>query len=197
MFAQPQFWAQKTTCSHNIQLSDGQSLEVELQIVGHPAIRDRRRGGVHRSCAAKLLHSAMVAAVAVNKLQRFSLSATHALVGEQIGKSSPMAKMIESKTASGKMTLHRNTASASLQQCLEEIRAEPPGCNWFLVAPLGSAGAKPVVVGAGLGSIDEMRFHLEDDQVLYGLLRLGFGKGMLRRDKYCYFEWSGPKVASM
>lgn len=39
-----------------------------------------------------------------------------------------------------------------------------------------------------------MKKHLAEDQVYFGLLRMGFGAGRFRRTKWIYLVWSGPKV---
>lgn len=36
-----------------------------------------------------------------------------------------------------------------------------------------------------------MRKWLKDDQVLFGLLRMGFGSGTFRRTKWLFLHWSG------
>ena len=40
-------------------------------------------------------------------------------------------------------------------------------------------------------SVNEMRDWLKEDQMYYGLLRLGFGTGKFRRTKWIAVWWSG------
>jgi len=75
--------------------------------------------------------------------------------------------------------------------------AEPMGAwNWafFLADP-----SNLNVVGGGIGSLDEMRacYAKRDKDVLFGLLRLGFGEGRLRRTKYVFIHATGEKVAAV
>lgn len=52
------------------------------------------------------------------------------------------------------------------------------------------------LVAGGSGSIDEMRDCMEqnDKEVMFGLLRIGFGVGRLRRTKYVFVQAIGPGV---
>ncbi|CAE7191393.1 unnamed protein product [Symbiodinium pilosum] len=52
------------------------------------------------------------------------------------------------------------------------------------------------IVGGGTGSLDEMKACYEEhsSDVLFGLLRLGFGEGRLRRTKYVFIHANGEKV---
>lgn len=66
--------------------------------------------------------------------------------------------------------------------------------NWVLVFP--DADALPLV-GCGLGSVDEMRSCVEahGDAVMFGMLRMSFGQGRLRRTKFIFVQASGANVS--
>ena len=49
-------------------------------------------------------------------------------------------------------------------------------------------------VNAGSLSLPEMKNWLKDDQVLFGLVRMGFGCGRFRRIKWIFICWSGSGV---
>jgi hypothetical protein len=92
--------------------------------------------------------------------------------------------------------------------------------NWLLIEP---DAATPTIFNAGSGSIPEMRTFLPEDkvspwaatrmhcgaasyrdiskrahvtlsrQVLFGLVRAGFGSGAFKRVKWVFVHWTGPK----
>jgi len=72
--------------------------------------------------------------------------------------------------------------------------AEPLGpWNWVLMKP------DPVqfqLVAGGAGSVDEMCEHLSNHStdVLFGLLRMGFGVARLRRTKHVFIHFVGPNA---
>ena len=77
-------------------------------------------------------------------------------------------------------------------EALKQVRSETGSLNWLLAEP---NAAKPTIVNAGSGSIPEMRGHLPDDKVLYGLVRAGFGSGKFKRVKWVFLHWNGPAVS--
>lgn len=79
----------------------------------------------------------------------------------------------------------------NFQEALAQVRSEHGSLNWVLAEP---NAATPTLVNAGSGSIPEMREFLAEDQVLYGLVRAGFGAGTFKRVKYLFWHWTGPKV---
>ena len=71
----------------------------------------------------------------------------------------------------------------------------PPGpFNWMLVR---HDPAHPELHNAGGGGVEEFCQYLDDDKVLYGLLRMGFGRGTFRRTKLIFIHWSGPAVSAV
>jgi len=72
--------------------------------------------------------------------------------------------------------------------------AKPLGpWNWALFGP--DPVALPIIGGGG-GSVDEMRGCIEahEKDVMFGLLRMGFGEGKLRRTKYIFIHACGSKA---
>jgi len=66
--------------------------------------------------------------------------------------------------------------------------------NWVFLRP----DAKSLeLVDGGADSVDGMRQSalVHDDAVLFGLLRMGFGEGRLRRTKYVFVQANGKKVS--
>lgn len=75
--------------------------------------------------------------------------------------------------------------------------AEPTGpWNWVF---LGPDPKNLQLVDGGLGSVDQMRESLNEheDTVLFGLLRLGFGVGRLRRNKWVFVHGVGAKAGAV
>lgn len=95
-----------------------------------------------------------------------------------------------------KLPGHKSTSLfASGRDALKAV-AEPLGAwNWVF---LGSdPDALPLVAG-GAGSVDEMRESMieHEKDVLFGLLRMGFGVGRLRRTKHVFVQAIGAKVSA-
>eukprot|EP00854_Cymbomonas_tetramitiformis_P004768 gene4768-5830_t len=73
-------------------------------------------------------------------------------------------------------------------EALQMVRADLGPFNWFLVTP---DPKHPELINAGSGSVNEMCEYLEDDQVYFGMIRMGFGTGQFRRSKWIFLHWSG------
>jgi|Transcript_49521 hypothetical protein len=68
--------------------------------------------------------------------------------------------------------------------------------NWLLLRP--DPDNLTHVVG-GMGSVDEMRECLADreEDIFFGVLRLGFGVGRLRRTKFMFIRFTGCKARAI
>ncbi|KAK3284944.1 hypothetical protein CYMTET_7430 [Cymbomonas tetramitiformis] len=77
-------------------------------------------------------------------------------------------------------------------EALQMVRADLGPFNWFLVTP---DPKHPELINAGSGSVNEMCEYLEDDQVYFGMIRMGFGTGQFRRSKWIFLHWSGEDVS--
>eukprot|EP01012_Entosiphon_sulcatum_P027614 TRINITY_DN33291_c0_g1_i1.p1 TRINITY_DN33291_c0_g1~~TRINITY_DN33291_c0_g1_i1.p1 ORF type:complete len:364 (+),score=77.61 TRINITY_DN33291_c0_g1_i1:38-1093(+) len=77
-----------------------------------------------------------------------------------------------------------------VEKVLQAIR-EPTGpFNWALFHP----GVPLKLVNAGSLSLPEMQEYIPEDNVLYGILRMGFGLGQFRRTKWVFIHWVGAKT---
>eukprot|EP00439_Symbiodinium_sp_Y106_P020551 s2168_g2.t1 len=102
----------------------------------------------------------------------------------------------EQKSGGAVVEIGAYQASASLYNGRDALKAvgEPMGAwNWVFFQ------ADPVnlkVVGGGIGSLEEMKscYESHPTDVLFGLLRLGFGAGRLRRTKYVFIHAVGAKA---
>jgi len=71
------------------------------------------------------------------------------------------------------------------------------GCfNWLLLSPSDKPGELPLL-NAGSLSVPELVSSLKEDDLCFGLLRLGFGSGRFRRVKWVSLTWSGPSVGAV
>lgn len=92
-------------------------------------------------------------------------------------------------------SLERKTAAelgadyVSGENALKSVREELGAFNWALFKPSKKGGVP--FYNAGSLSINEMRDWLKDDQVLFGVVRMGFGSGTFRRTKWLFLNWSG------
>eukprot|EP01065_Artemidia_motanka_P033204 TRINITY_DN40179_c0_g1_i1.p1 TRINITY_DN40179_c0_g1~~TRINITY_DN40179_c0_g1_i1.p1 ORF type:complete len:454 (+),score=160.87 TRINITY_DN40179_c0_g1_i1:93-1364(+) len=77
---------------------------------------------------------------------------------------------------------------------LEELRKNRGKFNWCLLEP---SPGKLKLFNAGSASIDEMHDNLEEDRVLYGLVRLAFGKGEWRRTKWICLTFIGQSMGNI
>eukprot|EP01062_Namystynia_karyoxenos_P070070 TRINITY_DN65456_c0_g1_i1.p1 TRINITY_DN65456_c0_g1~~TRINITY_DN65456_c0_g1_i1.p1 ORF type:complete len:447 (+),score=192.61 TRINITY_DN65456_c0_g1_i1:92-1342(+) len=77
---------------------------------------------------------------------------------------------------------------------LQELRKNLGKFNWCLLEP---SPQKLQLYNAGSQSIDEMHDNLDEGKVLYGLVRLGFGKGEWRRTKWICVTFVGQSVGNI
>ena len=90
------------------------------------------------------------------------------------------------------MTLREMDRKMSFRDVANAVRADAGAFNWYLVR--GDANGASEVFNAGGGSLDEMKKSLASDEVFFGLLRMGFGRGAFRRVKHIFIHWSGADV---
>lgn len=79
----------------------------------------------------------------------------------------------------------------SFSQILEAVQHPFSPFNWVLALP---GAAEPTVFKAGNGSLKQMSDWLAPGQVLYGLVRVGFGTGEYRQSKLVFVHWSGEET---
>jgi len=97
------------------------------------------------------------------------------------------------------ISLPEHSSTSPYKTGREALRAVAEGIgiwNWLLVGP--DPLELPLASG-GPGSVDEMREYLRvnEEQVLYGVIRLGFGAGRLKRVKHVFVHAIGAKVPAI
>jgi len=82
------------------------------------------------------------------------------------------------------------------RDALRAVESPLGSWNWVLLGP--DPETLPIT-GGGSGSIDELQECLaqHEEEVLFGVLRLGFGAGRLRRTKLVFFHANGARVAAV
>eukprot|EP00039_Didymoeca_costata_P021734 m.2888 g.2888 ORF g.2888 m.2888 type:complete len:526 (-) comp2609_c0_seq2:796-2373(-) len=105
-------------------------------------------------------------------------------------------KAIEAMIKGDDETAKRKTAKemgVSGERALELVRKPMGAFNWALFSP----NENLELFDAGSLSVAEMHTVLPDDQVLCGLIRMGFGTGQFRRTKWIAIWYSGSKVSAV
>ena len=80
-------------------------------------------------------------------------------------------------------------------EALKSVKEKVGMFNWALFKP-SKKGALDFF-NAGSMSLPEMANWLKDEDVVVGLVRMGFGTGKLRRVKWVCVHWSGEKVPAV
>lgn len=76
-------------------------------------------------------------------------------------------------------------------EALRAVGAERGPCNWVLLEPRSLQ-----LHSCGLGGIEDLKSSLAEDRVLFGALRLSFGRspGIV---KHIFVHWVGPRVSAV
>jgi|EP00670_Eutreptiella_braarudii_P001633 hypothetical protein len=77
---------------------------------------------------------------------------------------------------------------------LDAVREERGPFNWALYYPDPN---QLKLFNAGSLSVSELKRVLPEDEVLYGLVRMGFGAGQFRRTKWVFVHWIGEKTGAV
>lgn len=88
----------------------------------------------------------------------------------------------------------RSRSDFGAAAALRHVRAPLGPWNWALFRPAKGAAQ---LLDAGSLSLAEMAAHLDEAQVCYGLLRMGFGSGQFRRTKWVGIWWNGPHATAL
>tara|TARA_B110001452_G_scaffold198054_1_gene167974 strand:+ start:1413 stop:2810 length:1398 start_codon:yes stop_codon:yes gene_type:complete len=76
----------------------------------------------------------------------------------------------------------------SVPKVLEYVQKKDGPLNWALI----DSGQK--LVEAGGGGVQEMREFLDDKEVSFGIIRMGFGSGTFKRNFWLFIHWAGDKA---
>ena len=92
------------------------------------------------------------------------------------------------------LTLREMTREMQFREVLQLVRSDTGAFNWLL---LNASVHGTEIANAGGGGVEEMCNSLESDQVYFGLVRMGFGKGVFRRCKLIFIHYSGEDVNAL
>ena len=93
-----------------------------------------------------------------------------------------------------RLTLREMSRRMTFREVAEAVRKSDGAFNWYLVRADANGSE---VFNAGGGSLEEMKASLPSNEVLFGLLRMGFGRGAFRRVKHIFIHWSGEDVNAL
>lgn len=80
------------------------------------------------------------------------------------------------------------------EAALKSVREDLGAFNWALFKPHASHLR---FLNAGSLSVNELRDWLKDDEVVFGIMRMGFGSGTFRRTKWLFLHWSGENIGAV
>lgn len=107
----------------------------------------------------------------------------------------------ESSAKRGTVFEMGTTSFDSGRDALKAVAESLGAWNWVFFRATGDVVAVEdlSVVAGGIGSVEEMQSCYEEhpQDVLFGLLRMGFGQGRLRRTKYVFIHAIGDKVPAV
>jgi len=93
----------------------------------------------------------------------------------------------------GSLTAKEMRNKPPAEQALAAVRELMGPFNWATF----NAKVPLELENAGAGSVPQMREWLPNDEVVFGLVRMGFGTGRFRRTYWYYFHWCGPDVGAV
>lgn len=83
--------------------------------------------------------------------------------------------------------------------CLNKVRSDASPENWVLYqyADNGNSKSALEVLATGEGSLEELKAHLDETKVIYGLLRVQTGDAFSRRIKFVFITFVGESVSPL
>merc|ERR1711964_622413 len=89
-----------------------------------------------------------------------------------------------------------DVSDEAITEAYHSVRDDNTAVDWFL-AGYSDDGRALRLVGSGEGGLDEMGGHFEDDQPMYGYLRVTVGDEESIRQKFVLVTWCGPAVKAL
>lgn len=110
----------------------------------------------------------------------------------------PLAELGQGASPPGSPIRRRKLATElglQLEAVLKAVREDVSPFNWctFQLAPPKELR----LVEAGSNGLFEVVEHLDDDKLLFGIVRMAFGVGRFRRSKHIFFMWAGDAVGAV
>eukprot|EP00929_Paragymnodinium_shiwhaense_P029970 TRINITY_DN17068_c1_g1_i1.p1 TRINITY_DN17068_c1_g1~~TRINITY_DN17068_c1_g1_i1.p1 ORF type:complete len:869 (-),score=184.75 TRINITY_DN17068_c1_g1_i1:69-2675(-) len=163
----------------------------------HASIEEKRRENITTESVLERIRKVFVADDGDYSVKQVLKDYEDEIARRKREKPKAADKVIDEKTGAVRCPGHNSVVG--FQTGRDALRAvgEPLGpWNWLLIGP--DPVNLPVVAG-GDGSYDELRDCIaeNDDKVLFGMLRMGFGEGRLRRTKYVFIHSNGPSMGAV
>ncbi|PRP81054.1 hypothetical protein PROFUN_11132 [Planoprotostelium fungivorum] len=86
---------------------------------------------------------------------------------------------------------------SAIRNAIKEVRADDNPTDWALVGYEGDKGSTLVLNGKGSGGLEELRSHLRENAVGYGLLRTTDKIDNSVTVKFVFINWVGEKIDRM
>ncbi|XP_062515450.1 uncharacterized protein LOC134190924 [Corticium candelabrum] len=83
---------------------------------------------------------------------------------------------------------------SKIKGAIADVRKDSSSTNWVLIGHSGSDPLKVALIASGSGGPSELASHVQDDQFMYGLIRLEETIDMSTTVKFVYIHWLGEDV---
>jgi len=136
--------------------------------------------------------------IIMEKVMDFSGSGSRVLdeEGKTNLKSQRTQKLSNTETKRTKTEEELNFDQAVLEG-IAGVRNDVNSLTWCLAGYEDSNSSKIVLIGKGQGDVEELKQHLRDDIVAYGLIRKTEKIDNSVTVKFCYIRWVGPNIPRM
>jgi len=85
----------------------------------------------------------------------------------------------------------------SVMSAIHEVRRDGDPTHWVLAGYEDPNSTKIVLLAKGEGNVEELKSHLNDGIVAYGLIRKTHQFDNSMTVKFCYIRWVGPNIPRM
>jgi len=84
-----------------------------------------------------------------------------------------------------------------IKQAIADVRYDGSDTDWVLITYDGPRSNTLKIAGLGSGGLDELKSHLKDNVVLYGLYRTTDKIDDSITVKFCHIDWRGERIQTM
>jgi len=133
--------------------------------------------------------------VSVNKPVSLSSATT-----ENVGKSQPTRGMGGEKHVASSTKTDGVISFAdeqAIQDAIKSVRSDGNPNDWCLITYTAPKSSTLKLHASGQGGLDELRSHLKDDVVMYGLVRTTDKIDDTVAVKFCFVDWRGENINRM
>jgi len=84
-----------------------------------------------------------------------------------------------------------------IKQAIADVRYDGSDTDWVLITYDGPRSNTLKLAGMGSGGLSELKNHLKDNVVMYGLFRTTEKIDDSVTVKFCYVDWRGERIQTM